>query len=82
MSKLKDFTYRTKTVGKSLMMQCMNSLPSMGKYPQYAPAEGVCDEWVSVDPDTKMTLCNKCVQRAMSRSPIVKIEDESEEEQD
>jgi hypothetical protein len=23
-----------------------------------------------------MTLCDKCVQRAMSKSPIVKIEDE------
>jgi len=77
MSKLKkDFTYRTKVDGKRILMQCMNSLPSMGKYPQYAPEDGVCDEWVSVDPDIIMTLCNKCVQRAMSKSPIVKINEQ------
>lgn len=70
------FKYRTRIEGKRLVMQCMNSLPSMGKYPQYAPEEGVCDEWVVVDDNVAMTLCNKCVQRAMSKSPIVKIEDE------
>lgn len=78
MSKLKDSKYRTKMDGKRIMMQCMNSLPETSKYPQYAPADGVCDEWVSVDVDAIMTLCNKCVQRAMSKSPIVKIEDEKE----
>lgn len=72
----REFKYRTKMEGKKLMMQCMNSLPSMGKYPRYAPEEGVCDEWVAVNDDVVMTLCNKCVQRAMSKSPIVKIEDE------
>jgi hypothetical protein len=73
---LKNFKYRTRVENKRLMMQCMNSLPSMGKYPQYAPEEGVCDEWVAVNEDVVMTLCDKCVQRAMSKSPIVKIEDE------
>lgn len=50
-------------------MICMNSNPEFSRYPDAAPDDGVCDQWVYTNQDTASVLCSNCVQRLMQRSP-------------
>jgi len=50
-------------------MICMNSKPELSKYPQAAPEDGVCDQWVFSSVDSASVLCSNCVQRLMQVSP-------------
>ena len=50
-------------------MICMNSNPEFSRYPDAAPDEGVCDQWVYTGTETASVLCSNCVQRLMQRSP-------------
>jgi hypothetical protein len=47
----------------------MNSNPEFSRYPDAAPDDGVCDQWVHTGTETASVLCSNCVQRLMQRSP-------------
>lgn len=59
----------TKTGKMGHAMICMNSKPELSKYPQAAPEDGVCDQWVFTGAETASVLCSNCVQRLMQVSP-------------
>jgi hypothetical protein len=48
---------------------CQNSRPEDSKYPDAAPEDGVCTEWVFANPETAAVLCSSCVQRLMAITP-------------
>jgi hypothetical protein len=59
----------TKTGKMGHAMICMNSRPELSKYPQAAPEDGVCKQWVFTGTETAAVLCSDCVQRLMQVSP-------------
>lgn len=59
----------TKTGKMGFAMICMNSKPELSKYPQAAPDDGVCDQWVFASQNSASVLCSNCVQRLMQINP-------------
>lgn len=65
MWKTKEITRNNGT--KKRLMICSNSKPSESKWGDYAPENGVCDNWVDVSEKAGAVLCSDCVQRSLSR---------------
>lgn len=56
--------WKEKTVGRKRLMICQNSKPEFSKYPDWAPENGPCDEWVEVGVDATAVTCYKCTIRS------------------
>lgn len=64
MSKLKT-VWKTREVGKDLLMICQNSNPELGKYPEWGPEFGVCENWVKIGRESVAVICSDCFQRSL-----------------
>lgn len=58
--------WKTKTVDGKRMMICMNSKPDQSKWGDYAPDEGVCENWTEVSNKTTGSLCWRCTSRSVN----------------
>jgi hypothetical protein len=65
MSKEPGTVWKTKEKDGRRMMICQNSNPELSKYPQWGPADGVCDEWSEVGDDTVSLTCWRCATRSV-----------------
>lgn len=65
MAKVKHI-WKEKMDGRKRLMICQNSDPTRSKYPDWAPEDGPCTEWVEVGVDATAVTCSKCVNRSMS----------------
>ena len=64
--KKQKFSWKTKTVGKQLMMICQNSEPGESRYAEWGPEAGPCTNMVQVAGDATSVLCSDCLQRSLN----------------
>jgi len=57
--------WKTKEKDGRRMMICQNSNPELSKYPQWGPAQGICDEWSEVNKNTTASTCHRCAARSV-----------------
>lgn len=60
----KQHQWKEKKVGTKRYMICQNSDPSKSKHPDWAPEDGVCDEWSEVGVDATAVTCWRCTIRS------------------
>ena len=64
--KKQKFSWKTKTVGKHLMMIRQNSEPDESRYAEWGPKNGPCTNMVKFSSDVASVLCSDCVQRSLN----------------
>lgn len=48
-------------------MICLNSKPSESKWGEFAPEDGVCENWVAVSDSAIGILCFECTARSIGK---------------
>lgn len=62
--------WKTKTVDDRRMMICMNSNLQDSKWSDFAPEDGVCENWSEVGHKTTASLCWECTSRSVNNLKI------------
>jgi hypothetical protein len=63
MWKTKEITRPNGT--KRILMICQNSKPTESKWGDFAPSDGICENWTEISPKATASLCSECTQRTV-----------------